>query len=63
MSDPRRDQVESTMYRYLAFWLATSIIASIIASIYLGWASIAAWVLSAAALMTLFYSFAGNSNE
>lgn len=54
MHDPIRDQVETSMYRFLAFWQ----VASLIASIYLGWVAIAAWLLSAAALMVSFYTFA-----
>ena len=54
MTTPIRDQVESSMYRYLAFCL----MASVVAFIHLGWVSIFAWLLSAASLMFLFYTSA-----
>lgn len=52
----RKEQAERTMYRFLAFML----LASIISTMYLGWAAIVAWVLSAATLMTLFYIATGD---
>ena len=52
MTNPIRDQVESSMYRYLAFCL----MASVVASIHLGWIPIFTWLLSAASLMFLFYT-------
>ena len=57
MPQPIRNQVESGIYRYLGFWLAISVITSI----YLGWAAIFAWLLSAVALMALFSAFASGA--
>ena len=51
----RKDEVEQTMYRFLAFLLASCVISSI----YLGWAAIIAWVLSAATIMWFFYTATG----
>lgn len=51
----KREKAESTMYRFLAFLLA----GSVVASFQLGWAAIAAWLLSAVSLMTCFYVSTG----
>ena len=50
-------QSEASLYRFLGFWL----VASMIASIYLGWAAIFAWLLSAVALMAMFSALAGGN--
>ena len=55
----KREKAESTMYRFLAFLLA----ASVIVSFQLGWAAIAAWLLSAISLMTFFYVSTGKKQS
>ena len=42
-----RNQVEESMYSYLAF----SLLGCLAASIYVGWASILAWLISAFAII------------